>query len=161
MFFICSHFRSYVAFGSIFAVLWVPLATFLGALADHLGPLAHHLSPLAHHLGPLGFPIGPLRAFLGALGPPSGRPLAALTLLYAHLGVPLPQWTPLGPPRAPFWNDFGSNFSRFKNIFGPISSILGDLRGPCFPIFVPDLFGSSLLRSHLPARRGGMRGAFE
>ena len=32
---------------------------------------------------------------------------------------------------------------------------------PCFPIFVNKLFRSSLLRSHLPARLGGMRGAFE
>jgi hypothetical protein len=91
MFFICSHFRSYVAFGSIFAVLWLPLATFLGALADHLGPLAHHLSPLTHQLGSLGLPVGPLRAFWGALGLPSGRPLAALTRIFVHLGVPLPQ----------------------------------------------------------------------
>ena len=32
---------------------------------------------------------------------------------------------------------------------------------PCFPIFVNKFFSSSLLRSHLPARLGGMRGAFE
>ena len=93
-------------FGTLFVVLWLPLGTLLR-------PLAHHLDPLAYHLDPLGLPVGSLSAFWGALGLPSGRPLAALTLLYAHLGVPLPQWTPLGPPRAPFWNDFGSNFSRF------------------------------------------------
>ena len=106
MFFICSRFRSYVLFGSLFVLLWLPLGTFLGPLAHHLGPLAHHLGPLAHQLGPLGLPVGPLRAFWGALGLPSGRPSAALTLLYAHSGGPLPPWTPLGPLRASFWIDF-------------------------------------------------------
>ena len=130
MFFVCSRFRSYVLFGSLFVVLWLPLATLLG-------PLAHHLDPLAHHLDPLGLPVGFLRAFWGALGLPSGRPLAALTLLYAHLGGPLPQWTPLGPPRASFWIDFGSNLSKCSTMW------------PCFPIFVNELFSSSLLRSHL------------
>ena len=91
MFLVCSRFRSYVLFGSLFVLLWLPLGTYLGPLAHHLGPLAHHLGPLTHQLGPLGLPVGPLRAFWGALGLPSGRPLAALTRLFAHLGVPLPQ----------------------------------------------------------------------
>ena len=99
MFFVCSRFRSYVLFGSLFVVLWLPLGTLLRPLAHHLDPLAHHLGPLAHHLDTL-------RAFWDALGLPSGRPLAVLTLLYAHLEGPLPQWTPLGPPRAQFCVDF-------------------------------------------------------
>ena len=110
MFFICSRFRLYVLLSSLFVVLWLPLATLLGRLADHLGPLAHHL-------GPLGSPFGPPESFWDGLGLPSGRPLAVLTLLYAHLGGSLPQWTPLGPPRAPFWVDFGSNLSKCSTIF--------------------------------------------
>ena len=92
--FICSRFRLYVLLSSLFVVLWLALSTLLGPLADHLGPLAHHLGALAHHLDPLG-------AFWDGLGLPSGRPLAVLTFLYAHLGGLLPQWTPLRPPRAP------------------------------------------------------------
>ena len=92
MFFLCSRFRSCVLFASLFVVLWLPLGTLLG-------PLAHHLGPLAHHLDPLGFPVELLRAFWGALGLPYGRPLAALTLLYVHLGGALPQWTPLLVPK--------------------------------------------------------------
>ena len=95
---------------SLFVVFWLPLATLLAPLADHLGPLAHHLGPLAHHMDPLG-------ASWDGLGLPSGRPLAVLTLLYAHLGGSLPQWTPLGPPRAPFWVDFGSNLIQCSTIF--------------------------------------------
>mgnify|MGYP004023224267 CR=1 FL=1 len=113
MFFICSRFRSYVVFGSLFVVFWLPLGTSLDPFAHHLGPLAHHFGPLAHHLGLLGLPVGPLRAFWGALGLPCGRPLAALTVLYAHLEVPLPPWTPLEPPRAPFRVEFGSNLIQF------------------------------------------------
>ena len=110
MFLIGSRFRLYVLLSSLFVVLWLPLATLLG-------PLAHHLDPLAHHLDPLGLPVGSLRAFWGVLGLPSGRPLAALTLLYAHLGGPLPQWTSLGPPKAPFWVDFCSNLNQCSTIF--------------------------------------------
>ena len=125
MFFICSRFRLYVLLSSLFVVLWLPLPTLLGPLADHLGPLADHLGPLAHHLDPLG-------AFSGRLGLPSARPLAILTLLYAHLGGPLPQWTPLGPPRASFWIDFSLNLNQSLTIFGAISHIFGDLCGHIF-----------------------------
>ena len=127
MFFICSRFRSYVLFGSLFVLLWLPLGTFLG-------PLAHHLGPLTHQLGPLGLPVGPLRAFWGALGLPSGRPLAALTLLYAHLGVPLPQWTPLGPPRAQFWVDVGTSLKEFSNMFRTFRFLL-EIYVTMFPNF--------------------------
>ena len=77
MFFICSRFRSYVVFGSLFVVFSLPLETSLDPFAHHLGPLAHHMDPL--------------RASWDGLGLPFGRPLAVLTLLYAHLGGPVPQ----------------------------------------------------------------------
>ena len=132
MFFVCSRFRSYVLFCSLFVVLWLLLGTLLRPLAHHLDPLAHHVDPLAHHLDPLGLPVGSVRAFWGALRLRSGRPLAALTLLYAHSGGPLPPWTPLGPLRASFWIDFGSNLTKCSTIFGAISHIFGDLCGHVF-----------------------------
>ena len=73
---------------------------------DPFGPLGRPFGTLGPPFGPLGSPYGPPEASWDGLGLPSGGPLAVLTLLYAHLGEPLPQWTPLGLPRAPVWLDF-------------------------------------------------------
>ena len=141
MFFICSHFRSYVVFCSIFTVLWLPLATLLGALADHLEPLAHHLSPLAHHLGSLRFPVRPLRAFRGALGLPSGRPLAVLTPLRPFgraIASMDAAWTSQSTILERFLIKFESMFDNFLSNFAYSWRSMW----PCFPIFVNELFGS-------------------
>ena len=77
--------------------------------------------------GPPGTPSWVSEALLGRPWALLWGPLAALTLLYAHLGGPLPQWTPLGPPRASFCIVFGSNLSQCLTIFGTISHIFGNL----------------------------------
>ena len=99
---------------------------------------------------------------------PSGAPLGS------HLGVHWPPWPSSTPIRAghcllgrrldlPEYH-FGLILAQiWANVRLFLSNFAYSWRSmwPCFPIFVNELFSSSLLRSHLPARLGGMRGAFE
>ena len=125
MFFVCSRFRSYVLF-------WLSFCRLVAPFGNPFAPLGPPFGPLGPPFGPPATPSWVSEGLLGRAWAPLWGPLAALTLLYAHLGGPLPQWTPLGPPRASFWIDFGSNLSQCSTIFGAISHIFGDLCGHIF-----------------------------
>ena len=106
MFFICSRFRSYVVFGSLFVVFWLPLGTSLDPFAHHLGPLAHHFGPLAHHLGLLGFAVGPLRRPWVPLWAYVGRPDRPLRPLGGAIASMDAAWA----SQSTIWGRFGVNF---------------------------------------------------
>ena len=118
--------------------------------------MAHHLGSLAHHLGPLGFPVGPLRTW-APLWASIGRPDPPLRPFGGAIASMDAAWTSQGIILDRFWLKFEPMFDYFWSNFAYFWRSMW----PYFSIFVNELFSSSLLRSHLPARLGGMRGAFE
>ena len=117
---------------SLICAFWLPFCRLVAPFGNPFAPLGPPFGPLGPPFGPPGTPSWVSEGLLGRPWAPLWGPLAALTLLYAHLGGPLPQWTPLGPPRASFWIDFGSNLSQCLSIFGAISHIFEDLCGHVF-----------------------------
>ena len=130
-------------------------------------PFCALVAPFGNLFGPLGPPFGPLDPPVGSPGAPSwasesllGRPWAPI---WASIGRPDPSLRPFGGAIASMdaaWTSQSTILGRFWFKFETIleyfwSNFAYFWRSmwPCFPIFVNELFSSSLLRSHLPRRR--------
>ena len=138
---------------SLICAFWLPFLSSCDSLLDPFGPLGPPFGPLGPPFGPpgspswvseglLGRPSAPLWASIGRPDPPLrpfGRAIASMDAAWTSQSIILDRcWLKFEPMFDYFW----SNFAYFWRSMWP-----------CFPIFVNELFSSSLLRSHLPGRR--------